>query len=86
MKEEFGIEVVVRQFFGETVYNYEHGAIRLVAYFVDWTGGEMSQIEHQDCRWVPFDDLEGYEFVPADLPFVQKLRSTFQTRPPECRG
>jgi 8-oxo-dGTP diphosphatase len=74
MREEFGIEVRTREYFGESVYHYEQGSIRLMAYLVDWTGGEMSPTDHQDCRWVSFDDLENYEFVPADMPFVQKLR------------
>ena len=74
MREEFGIEVVTREYFGESVYHYEHGTIRLIAYLVDWTEKEMSPTEHQDCRWVTFDDLKAYEFVPADRPFVQKLR------------
>jgi len=85
MKEEFGVEVAVRELFGESVYHYEHGSIRLLGYLVDWIGGEMSPIDHQDCKWVPLDDLGRYEFVPADLPFVRKLQSTFQAPPPERR-
>jgi 8-oxo-dGTP diphosphatase len=76
MKEEFGVDVAVRELFGESVYHYEHGTIRLLAYFVDWTGGEMSLTDHQDCKWVSFDDLENYEFAPADVPLVQELRRT----------
>jgi len=74
MREELGIEVVTREYFGESVYHYEYGTIKLIAYLVDWTEREMSPTEHQDCRWVTFDDLKAYEFVPADRPFVQKLR------------
>jgi len=74
MKEEFGVDVVVREFFGESIYQYEHGSIRLLAYLIDWIGGEMSMVDHQDCRWVSFEDLKDFEFVPADLPFVEKLR------------
>jgi 8-oxo-dGTP diphosphatase len=73
MREEFGVEVAVLGLFGESIYHYEHGSIRLVAYLVDWIGGEMSPVDHQDCQWVLFDDLKSYEFVPADVPFVQKL-------------
>ncbi len=36
----------------------------------------MAPTDHQDCRWVSFDDLGNYEFTPADLPFVDKLRRT----------
>jgi 8-oxo-dGTP diphosphatase len=79
MKEEFGVEVAVRELFEESVYHYPHGSIRLLGYLVDWTGGEMSPIDHEDCKWVSFDDLEHYEFVPADIPFVQKLRMTHHT-------
>jgi 8-oxo-dGTP diphosphatase len=74
MKEEFGVEVVVREFFGESIYDYEHGAIRLLAYLIDWTGGEMVSVDHQDSRWVAFENLNDYEFVPADRPFVEKLQ------------
>lgn len=79
MKEEFGVQVAVREFFGESVYHYEYGSIRLLAFLVDWTGGEMSLLDHQDCRWVSFGDLERYDFVPADIPFVQRLRKTHQS-------
>jgi 8-oxo-dGTP diphosphatase len=79
MREEFGTEVTIREFFGESTYDYEHGSIRLLAYFVDWTDGQMIPVDHQDCRWVSFDDLENYEFVPADVPLVQKLRKAKHT-------
>ncbi len=52
MKEEFGVEVAVGEFFGESVYEYEHGAIRLLAYVVDWKSGDLTPSDHQDCRWV----------------------------------
>ena len=81
MREEFGVEVAVREYFGESIYQYEHGSIKLLAYLVDWTGGEMTLRDHQDCKWVSFNDLEGYEFVPADMPFVQKLRKTHDVFP-----
>lgn len=82
MREEFGVQVEIREYFGESVYHYERGTIRLVAYLVDWTAGEMTPADHQDCRWVTFDDLENYEFVPADVPFVQKLRATHRISRP----
>lgn len=78
MREEFGIEVTIREYFGESVYHYQHGSIRLLAYLVDWTSGEMSPSDHQDCRWVSFEDLEHYDFVPADVVLVQKLKKVYR--------
>ncbi len=78
LREELAVDVVIREFFGESVYHYEHGAVRLLAYRVDWTAGELTLLDHHDCRWVSFDELGNYDFVPADLPFVQKLRTLYQ--------
>jgi hypothetical protein len=54
------------------------GSIRLLPYFIDWTGGEMAPTDHQDCRWVSFDELADYEFTPADIPFVRQLQKAYQ--------
>lgn len=73
MKEEFGMDVSVMEFFGESVYHYEHGSIRLVAYVTQWEGGECKPTVHQACRWIPLNELPDYDFAPADVPFVAKL-------------
>ncbi len=75
-REDFGAGVTIREFFGESTYHYKHGSIRLLAYPVDWTGGQLSPVDHQDCRWDSFDDLENYEFLPADVPVDQRSRRT----------
>lgn len=76
MHEEFGIDVGVGEYIGESVYHYHHGAIRLLAYRTMWQGGNLSLKEHADYAWVRRDQLEKFEFAPADLPFVQKLISS----------
>lgn len=78
MQEEFGIEVNVGEFFEESVYHYETGTIRLLAYRVQWQSGDMNPTDHQDFRWVSFEDLSTYAFVPADKPFVAKLQQSSQ--------
>ena len=75
IREELAVDVVIREFFGESVYHFEHGPVRLLAYRVEWTAGELTPLDHQDCRWVSFHDLGNYDFVPADLPFVRKLQT-----------
>jgi 8-oxo-dGTP diphosphatase len=74
MQEEFGITVVVGRFFGESVYHYDHGAIRLMAYRAVWASGKMVLNDHADVRWVPPGQLVEYDFAPADIPLVKKLR------------
>ncbi len=73
MKEEFGMDVSVSESFGESVYHYEHGSVKLIAFLTVWEGGACKPTVHQDCRWIPLKDLASYDFAPADVPFVEKL-------------
>ena len=75
MKEEFGIAVTVDEYFGESIYHYDHGAIRLLAYRVQWDSGQMVPNDHADFRWVSTKQLAEYDFAPADIPFVKKLQN-----------
>ena len=73
MQEEFGIRVAVGRFLGESVYHYDHGAITLLAYQVDWQAGRLVSKDHSDVRWVRSEQLAEYDFAAADMPFVKTL-------------
>lgn len=75
MYEEFGIEVKVGEFFEESTFHYEAGTIVLYAYWCTWISGEMIAVDHDDFKWVTVDEMKNYDFAPADVPFVNKLRS-----------
>jgi 8-oxo-dGTP diphosphatase len=74
MFEEFCIIVSVRDFLGESVYQYNHGSIRLIAYRTFYEGGKISLETHADFAWVTVDQLDDFDFAPADLPFVSMLK------------
>jgi 8-oxo-dGTP diphosphatase len=73
LMEEFGIESIVKDFFGESIYNYSFGRIRLIGYNVDHISGDFSLRDHDEIKWVSPDEMKGYDFIKADLPFVDKL-------------
>jgi 8-oxo-dGTP diphosphatase len=73
LKEELGIEVRVGIFLGESLYHYEHGSIRLLAYRTYWAAGELDPKVHAEIRWASLSELDLYAFAPADIPFVKKL-------------
>lgn len=74
IREELGIEIAVDGFFGESVYHYDIGPIRLLAYKASWTGGDLRLTEHEQIKWVKPEKLDDYDFSPADLPFIEKLK------------
>ena len=78
MQEEFGIEVSVGKFFGESIYHYDHGAIKLLAYLTSFVSGNLAPKDHSAFRWVSTEQLSDFDFAPADIPLVEKLqRSEF---------
>ena len=74
MQEEFGIEVSVGTFLGDSTYHYDHGSIKLLAYRTHWVSGKIALKDHADYRWVTSTQLSEYDFAPADIPFVEKLQ------------
>ena len=76
MKEEFGINVSVGGFFGESTYRYEHGTIRLLAFQTSWIDGQFVLNAHADYRWVSPSQLDGFDFAAADIPLVEKVQQS----------
>lgn len=74
MEEEFGIDVTVGEYLGESVFHYEHGSIKLLAFKTIWNTGAIVAKAHKAIEWVPISDLSRYDFAPADVPFVDRLR------------
>ena len=75
MKEEFGITVSVGEFLGESVYHYDHGPIRLLAYRACWREGNFCLKDHADYAWATVNQLSEFDFAPADIPFVDRIVS-----------
>jgi 8-oxo-dGTP diphosphatase len=73
MKEEFDIDVEIGGFFGESTYHYETGKIQLLAYNTTWKGGNFSLNAHAAIKWISLNQLQEFEFAPADIALVQNL-------------
>jgi 8-oxo-dGTP diphosphatase len=73
MQEEFCINIEVGEFFESSVFPYDKGTIRLLAYMCTWIGGEIRSTVHHDYSWVKVNELDQYIFAPADRPLVEKL-------------
>lgn len=75
IKEEFQIDIAVESYFGSSKYTYEHGTIELLGYWAKYSGeNRLKSMVHDDYKWVSFNELGNYDFAPADIPFVEKLK------------
>ena len=71
--EEFKINATVGNLFAESVFNYDHGCVRLIAYLVH-TNDDITVLNaHDEVQWVPADQLLEYDLAPADIPIAEKI-------------
>jgi 8-oxo-dGTP diphosphatase len=76
--EEFGLNCEIKEFVGESVFDYPKFRIRLLGFRVLIISGEFYLVDHDEFRWVNIDDVENYKLAPADFPLLEYYRS--------CRG
>ena len=75
IREELDVDIEVLDFFGEGIYAYHSGTINLMAYWCKWIAGDFTLNVHSHIAWVNRNDLDLYDFAPADIPLVDKLKS-----------
>lgn len=73
LREEMNIEVEVGQYFGENIHHYENIIIKLIAFRGRIVSGKIDLIDHDDYVWVDAEELNKYNFAPADIPLVERL-------------
>ncbi|CRZ34039.1 8-oxo-dGTP diphosphatase [Herbinix hemicellulosilytica] len=77
IKEELGITIEVDDLFAEIKYRYdieEIGTINLYVFKARRIGGEYKLTAHSQIKWVRPEELEDYDFVPADTSIIKKLK------------
>jgi 8-oxo-dGTP diphosphatase len=78
--EEFDIQCIVDDFFGESIYDYGTKVIRLLGYRVRHLSGTFQCRDHDRIAWLPVMELKSLEWAPADVPFVEKLQKQYLLR------
>jgi len=74
IKEEFDINITVGEYLGSNIHAYDFGTIELMAYRSNWEDGDLILKDHDEIRWVFTHELDQFDFTPADITFVNRLR------------
>jgi 8-oxo-dGTP diphosphatase len=73
IKEELDMEIEVIDIYKVVKFKYEEKDILLLCYLCKILNGEGKALECNDFKWVERDKLADFDFVPADLPIVEKI-------------
>ncbi|WP_022851047.1 (deoxy)nucleoside triphosphate pyrophosphohydrolase [Limisalsivibrio acetivorans] len=73
IREEFGINIEVKDYVGENIHDYDGWTVNLRAYICRWVDGWLVPKEHDETAWVSLNELHEYRLAPADIYFIEQL-------------
>jgi 8-oxo-dGTP diphosphatase len=73
-KEELDIVVKPIDVFCDVTHVYPDITVHLTLYNAEIVEGEPKMLEHNDLRWITPDEIDQYEFCPADVEILEKIK------------
>ena len=74
-QEELDVTPSVEQKLIEVVYEYPDRIVQLHFYLCKITTGIPNKKEHNALAWITLDEIEKYEFCPADKEMLSKTHA-----------
>lgn len=74
IKEELDITIEPVEIYKAVRHKHKDKDILLLAYICKYVKGEGRPIECNDFRWIHKSQLSQFEYTPADVSIVEKLR------------
>lgn len=77
-KEELDVEISVGKLFAQVLHEYPDITIRLSLFEAELTDGQKIRlIEHADAKWISADEIDDFEFCPADEEILAKIKNEY---------
>ena len=73
-QEELAITVAVQDVFMEIDHVYPDLTVHLTLFNASIAEGNPQKIEHNDLRWLTVEEIDQYEFCPADEEILRRLK------------
>ena len=73
-KEELAVSVEVRDVFMEVDHVYPDLTVHLTLFNASIAEGIPQKLEHNDLRWITVEEIDQYEFCPADEEILRRLK------------
>lgn len=74
LREELDIGVEIGELLGTVDHSYEWGQVQIAGYLCRFKGGTIKHLEVADHSWVNIAQLADYRILPADQPFIARLK------------
>ena len=74
-KEELGVEIEVLDVFMEVLHAYPDMTVNLTLFNARISSGVPQLLEHRAIAWVHPDEIDGYDFCPADQEILEAIKA-----------
>ena len=73
-QEELAVTVAVQDVFMEVNHVYPDLTVHLTLFNASISEGVPQKIEHNDLRWITVEEIDQFEFCPADEEILRRLK------------
>ena len=73
-QEELGVTLSVSNVFMDVVHEYPDITVHLTLFNSTIEEGVLQKLEHNDIKWITVDEIDNYDFCPADTAVLKKLK------------
>ena len=73
-QEELAVTVAVQDVFMDVTHVYPDLTVHLTLFNTFIAEGTPQKIEHNDLRWITVEEIDEYEFCPADEEILRRLK------------
>ncbi len=73
-QEELAVTLDVGERFMDVIHKYSDLTVHLTLFHATIQEGVPQKLEHNDIRWITVDEIDQYEFCPADEAILRRLK------------
>ncbi len=75
--EELAVKVRVDDVYMQLVHEYPDMTVELTLFNAAIVEGEPQLLEHSEIRYISVDEIDRFDFCPADVEILAKLKADF---------
>ena len=76
-QEELAITLNVGEIFMDVTHEYPDLTVHLTLFHATIREGIPLKLEHNDIRWITVDEIDQYEFCPADVEILRRIKDAY---------
>lgn len=74
INEELETEIAVGKLIDTIEYDYPTFHLSMDCFWAEIVSGDLVLKEHEAAKWLPKDELDSVEWLPADVTLIEKVR------------